>query len=95
MWWTWSTPTAPTRPSRSWKPTSRAPAARCAGGEGAVASRDGARRNAEVLADLAALCRGEHPGRTGDGEVTLFKSVGTAVADLAAAVALWDALAPA
>lgn len=40
---------------------------------------------AHVRADLAALVRGEHPGRTGAAETTLFKSVGTAVEDLAAA----------
>ena len=45
-----------------------------------------------AMHDLAALCRGIHPGRGGAGEITLFKAVGTAVADLAAAVAVWDAL---
>jgi ornithine cyclodeaminase len=39
-----------------------------------------------VAADLAALCRGEHPGRRDDAEVTLFKSVGWAGEDLAAAI---------
>jgi ornithine cyclodeaminase len=38
-----------------------------------------------VEADLYDLCRGTHPGRTSDGDVTLFKSVGTAIEDLAAA----------
>ncbi|WDR06467.1 ornithine cyclodeaminase family protein [Devosia rhodophyticola] len=41
-----------------------------------------------LLADLAVLCRGEHPGRQSDDEITVFKSVGTALEDLAAAVAL-------
>ena len=68
------------------------PAALTEGGDVAVAIRDGALREADVLADLAALCRGEHPGRGGADEITLFKAVGTAVADLAAAVAVWDAL---
>jgi ornithine cyclodeaminase/alanine dehydrogenase-like protein (mu-crystallin family) len=34
-------------------------------------------------------------GREGAGEITLFKSVGTAIEDLAAAVLLWEKLAPA
>jgi len=39
-----------------------------------------------IEADLAALCTGAHPGRDGDdGAITLFKSVGTAIEDLAAA----------
>jgi ornithine cyclodeaminase len=39
----------------------------------------------KVLADLFELCRGQHPGRRHAGEITLFKSVGTALEDLAAA----------
>ena len=68
------------------------PAALTEGGDVAAAIRDGALRDGDVLADLAALCRGEHPGRRDAVEVTLFKAVGTAVADLAAAVAVWEAL---
>jgi len=41
-----------------------------------------------LLADLAMLCRGEHAGRQHAGAITAFKSVGTALEDLAAAVAL-------
>lgn len=40
---------------------------------------------AQVVAELAELVRGERAGRTRDDEITLFKSVGTALADLAAA----------
>ncbi len=40
---------------------------------------------AAIRADLFDLCRGLHPGRTDAGEVTLFKSVGTALEDLVAA----------
>lgn len=40
---------------------------------------------AQVVAELAELVRGERLGRTRDDEITLFKSVGTALADLAAA----------
>lgn len=39
-----------------------------------------------IEADLAALCSGAHPGRgVDDKAITLFKSVGTAIEDLAAA----------
>ncbi len=40
---------------------------------------------ADVVAELADLTTGRHPGRTSDDEVTLFKSVGTALEDLVAA----------
>ncbi len=38
-----------------------------------------------VRADLSALVRAAHPGRRTSAEITLFKSVGTAIADLGAA----------
>jgi ornithine cyclodeaminase len=38
----------------------------------------------DVLADLAELARGEKGGRAGEEEITLFKSVGAALEDLAA-----------
>ena len=40
---------------------------------------------AHVLAELAELLRGERDGRLASSDITLFKSVGTALADLAAA----------
>lgn len=43
-----------------------------------------------VLSDLSGLVRGIHPGRRSDDEVTLFKSVGTALADLASAGLVWS-----
>ena len=46
---------------------------------------------ADVCATLAQLCRGEHPGRTHDADITLFKSVGTALEDLAAATLVYQA----
>lgn len=39
----------------------------------------------DIRSDLAGLVQGLHPGRTADNEITLFKSVGDAVQDLAAA----------
>jgi ornithine cyclodeaminase len=38
-----------------------------------------------IVADLSELCRNEHAGRAGTEEITLFKSVGMALEDLAAA----------
>ncbi|MBY4675627.1 ornithine cyclodeaminase family protein [Marinobacterium arenosum] len=40
---------------------------------------------AGVAAELAELCAGRRAGRQSDNEITLYKSVGTALADLAAA----------
>jgi len=39
----------------------------------------------DINADLFQLCAGEHQGRSSDSEITLFKSVGHALEDLAAA----------
>ncbi len=39
----------------------------------------------DILADLADLVTGRHPGRDGRDQITLFKSAGFALADLAAA----------
>ncbi|WP_296571190.1 ornithine cyclodeaminase family protein [Phreatobacter sp.] len=46
----------------------------------------------DVKADLFDLARGVHPGRTSAEEITLFKSVGTALEDLAAAMLVWRSL---
>lgn len=40
----------------------------------------------DIKADLYELCRGEHPGRQSDEAVTMFKSVGAALEDLAGAI---------
>ncbi|MBL4906606.1 MAG: ornithine cyclodeaminase family protein, partial [Sneathiella sp.] len=40
---------------------------------------------AHIAADLYDLCQLKHPGRTSEDEITLFKSVGAALEDLAAA----------
>lgn len=44
-----------------------------------------------VEADLFDLLRGRHKGRDGAQDITFFKSVGTAIEDLAAAIAVWTA----
>lgn len=41
---------------------------------------------ADIAAELSELCRGRHPGRTTAEQITLFKSVGWAGEDLAAAI---------
>jgi ornithine cyclodeaminase/alanine dehydrogenase-like protein (mu-crystallin family) len=43
-----------------------------------------------AVVDLQALCRREHPGRQSDAEVTVFKSVGAALEDLAAAILVYE-----
>lgn len=42
-----------------------------------------------LVAELAELCSGRHLGRKTDAEITLFKSVGTAIEDLSAANLVW------
>ena len=49
----------------------------------------GVLKREEIEADLYGLCRGEHPGRTDDYEITLFKSAGAALEDLAGALLAW------
>jgi ornithine cyclodeaminase len=43
-----------------------------------------------VLGELSELCRGTVKGRTSPEEITLFKSVGASIEDLAAAVAVYE-----
>ena len=47
---------------------------------------------ADIAGDLFDLCRGAVPGRRSDEEITLFKSVGSAIEDLAAAILVWRRL---
>ena len=69
-------------------------AALAEGGDVAQAIRSGAIDAGKVAADLRELARGAHPGRTRDGQVTVFKSVGFALEDLAAAEAVVSAESP-
>ncbi|OPH38264.1 Glutamyl-tRNA reductase [Moraxella lacunata] len=46
----------------------------------------------KVLATLYDLCQGKHQGRACDDEITVFKSVGTGLEDLAAANLAYDSL---
>ena len=58
------------------------------GGDVAIGLASGVLARPEVVADLSALCRGAQGRRTAD-EITLFKSVGAAIEDLAAAILVW------
>ncbi len=55
------------------------------GGDIVQAIASGAISEADIQADLFELCRGEVAGRGSADEITLFKSAGTAIEDLAAA----------
>jgi ornithine cyclodeaminase/alanine dehydrogenase-like protein (mu-crystallin family) len=50
---------------------------------------------ADIAGTLEALCRGQAEGRRGDHQRTVFKSVGTALEDLAAAVLVVGSMGPA
>jgi ornithine cyclodeaminase len=67
-------------------------AARREGGDVALGLKGGAIADGDVKGDLADLCRGSVPGRSRPDEITLYKSVGTALADLAAAITVWGDL---
>lgn len=54
-------------------------------GEILIPIREGRFGEDHLVGELAQLCRGAVPGRQNEREVTLFKSVGTALSDLAAA----------
>ena len=66
------------------------PAALTEGGDVALGLASGAITPASIVADLAALCRGAAQGRKSCAEITLFKSVGAAIEDLAAAILVWE-----
>jgi ornithine cyclodeaminase/alanine dehydrogenase-like protein (mu-crystallin family) len=58
-------------------------------GDVLCAIAEGAFDRSQLQATLAQLCQGLHPGRRDDDEITVFKSVGTALEDLAAAELVW------
>ena len=65
-------------------------AAKSEGGDVAVALHRGAITNDHVRGTLADLCR--NPPHRGHATITAFKSVGTALEDLAAAMVVWRSL---
>jgi len=64
------------------------PAALTEGGDVAQGLASGAISRTDVVGDLPALVSGA-PGRGAAEEITLFKSVGAAIEDLAAAMLVW------
>lgn len=54
--------------------------------------RRGVIRERDIRGDLFDLCRGHVKGRESASEITLFKSVGTAIEDLATAMLIWSRL---
>ena len=66
-------------------------AAMAEGGDVVQAIVSGALGKEKIAAELRDLARGAHPGRTRDDQITVFKSVGFALEDLAAAEAVVDA----
>jgi ornithine cyclodeaminase len=66
-------------------------AALAEGGDVVQALTSGAIGQEKIVADLRDLARGAHAGRTRDDQITVFKSVGFALEDLAAAEAVIDA----
>jgi len=66
-------------------------AALAEGGDVVQAIAAGAIGEEKIAAELRDLARGMHPGRTRDDQITVFKSVGFALEDLAAAEAVVDA----
>ena len=70
-------------------------AALAEGGDVAQAIASGAIDERKIAAELRDFARAAHPGRTRDEQITVFKSVGFALEDLAAAEAAVRASAPA
>jgi ornithine cyclodeaminase len=56
--------------------------------------KSGALKKDGVRGELFELCRGKAKGRSSASQITLFKSVGTALEDLAAAMLVWRRLKP-
>ncbi len=60
------------------------------GGDVAIGIDEGNYTADRVAGTLADLCHGRIAGRSDEGEITLFKSVGVSLEDLAAAIAVWE-----
>jgi ornithine cyclodeaminase len=59
-------------------------------GDFLFAKRDGVVEDTHIRTELGEILTGAAPGRTSDDEITLFKSLGLAVEDLASAAFLYD-----
>jgi ornithine cyclodeaminase len=64
------------------------------GGDYAIPLASGVIAPSAIRADLFDLVAGRHPGRTSPDEITMFKSVGASLEDLAAATHVWSRVAP-
>ena len=62
------------------------------GGDIALAIKAGAISRGDIRASLFDLARGNHAGRSSNEAITLFKSIGSALEDLAAAILVWRKL---
>ncbi|MBK1697240.1 ornithine cyclodeaminase family protein [Rhodovibrio salinarum] len=60
------------------------------GGDLVQPIESGALQREDVRADLFDLTQGKHPGRSADDQITLFKSTGAALEDLAAAILAYE-----
>ena len=60
------------------------------GGDYAQPLASGLIHESDIQADLFDLARGKHRGRASSKEITMFKSVGAAIEDLAAAIVVWQ-----
>ncbi|KPF62391.1 ornithine cyclodeaminase [Bosea sp. AAP35] len=65
------------------------------GGDVAIAIAEGSYAADRIAGTLADLCQGRIPPHADGGEITLFKSVGVSLEDLAAAIAVWEHGSPA
>lgn len=61
-------------------------------GELLIPIKEGAFNAAEIVGELADMCKDSTLLRKSDGEITLFKSVGTAISDLVAAYSVYQKL---
>jgi ornithine cyclodeaminase len=61
-------------------------------GDIAIPVARGIMQSSDIRGDLAGLCQRRVLGRTSDSDITVFKSVGCALEDLAAAVLAWATL---
>ena len=60
------------------------------GGDIVIPLADGIMNRDDIRADLAEMTTGKHKGRSSDDEITLFKSTGAALEDLAAAILAYE-----
>jgi len=60
-------------------------------GDYLLAFKDGVIAESHILAELGEIILGQHPGRQSSADITIFKSLGLAVEDVASAYAIYQA----